>query len=332
MRKSEQGVTMVELLITMAIVTVVLAGTYSPFLSSSKSLTRQNDLVEMQTDGRAAMDFMVRELRLAYGVDGVSTRSGCSSGGETSTTLNDTTQTWPVGANGFNTSYAVRITAGTGKGQARSISSNTSTQLTVASPWTTTPDSSSCYVIIQEPIISTTVTTNDTITFDRLVDSGYSSGGNTTTTLNDATISSGSTVTYTGKAWSTSSPFDNSYTVKIISGTGAGQARSISSNTSQQLTVSPAWAPTPDSSSCYVITRQTVFTRTSASDNSLRYAVGGGNKNQLANLITSHSFSSDPNNPDTIGIALTAQAANAIDPNTKQKRQYTLTETVLNRN
>ena len=64
----------------------------------------------------------------------------------------------------------------------------------------------------------------------------------------------------------------------------------------------------------------------------LRYAVGGGDKNQLANLIISHAFSSDPNNPDTISITLTAQAANAIDPNTQQKRQYTLTETVVNRN
>src|SRR2546428_7161266 len=150
MCKSEQGVTMVELLITMAIVTVVLVGTYSSFLASSKGLTRQNDLVEMQTDGRAAMDFMVRELRLAYGVDGASNKSGCSSGSNTNTTLNDTTQTWPIGTNGFNTTYAVRITAGTGKGQARSISSNTATQLTIAGTWSTTPDTSSCYVIIRE--------------------------------------------------------------------------------------------------------------------------------------------------------------------------------------
>src|SRR5439155_3112573 len=144
------------------------------------------------------------------------------------------------------------------------------TQLTVASAWTTTPDSSSCYVIIREPIISTTVATNDTITFDRLIDSGYSSDHPTTSNniLNDATLSSGGTVTYTGKSWSASSfnsTSNTSYTVKIIAGTGAGQTCTISSNTSNQLTVSTcstssqtstAWITVPDTSSFYVITRK----------------------------------------------------------------------------
>jgi Tfp pilus assembly protein PilW len=150
-----------------------LAEAYNAFVSSSQRLVLQNELVEMQTDARAAMHFMVQELRLAFGT----------------------------------------------------------------------------------PSITTTVTTNDTITFDRLEDAGYSSGGNTFTTLHD-----------TRKAWSASS-FTTSYTVRIIAGTGAGQARSISANTSNQLTVSSAWGTPPDNSSFYVITRQKAFTRTSASDN-----------------------------------------------------------------
>src|SRR5712692_727199 len=234
MYKSEQGVTLVELLITMAIVSVILAGAYSSFLSSSKRLVLQNDIVEMQTEARAAMDFMVRELRLAYGVP---IDSGCSSGSNTTTTLKDTSKNWSASPP-FNTSYYVppfdpsyyvyyvRIISGTGQGQARSISSNTSTQLTIASPWSTTPNNTSCNVIISSPSISTRVTTNDTIRFYRLEDAGYSSC--TTTTLNDTT-----------KHWST---FDgpSSYTVRIISGTGARQTRTLSSNTSTQLTVSSA--------------------------------------------------------------------------------------------
>ena len=93
MGKSEQGLTLNELLIAVAIFSALLAQVYSAFLSSSQRLVLQNAIVEMQTDARAAMDFMVRELRLAVGT----------------------------------------------------------------------------------PIITTTVTPNDTITFDRLEDAGYSS-------------------------------------------------------------------------------------------------------------------------------------------------------------
>jgi Tfp pilus assembly protein PilW len=235
MWKSEQGLTVNELLLAVAIVSVLSAEAYNALLSSSQRLVLQNGIIEMQTDARAAMDFMVRELRLAFG----------------------------------------------------------------------------------PPTISTTVTTNDTITFDRLEDAGYSSGSNTITTLND-----------TRKTWS-SSNFTTSYTVGIISGTGAGQARSISAHTSTRLTVSSPWDTPPDSSSFYVITRRKAFTRTSASDNVLRYTAGGSVNQPLADLITSHTFSQ----PDahTIGITLTAQTRN-VDPHTGQKRQYALAETVLRRN
>jgi len=235
MWKSEQGHTVNELLIAVAILSVLSAEAYNAFLSSAQRLVRQNAIVEMQTDAQAAMDFMVRELRLAFGT----------------------------------------------------------------------------------PTITTTVTTNDTITFDRLEDAGYSSGGNTTTTLHD-----------TKKTWSPGN-FTTSYTVRIISGTGTGQARNISANTSTRLTVASAWGTPPDSSSLYVITRKKAFTRTSISDNVLRYTAGGSVNQPLADLITSHTFSQPDAN--TIGITLTAQTRN-VDPNTRQKHQYTLTETVLRRN
>jgi parallel beta-helix repeat protein len=64
------------------------------------------------------------------------------------------------------------------------------------------------------------------------------SGGNTA--LND-----------TGKTWSTNS-YSNYY-VAIVSGTGAGQYRQISSNTSNALTVIGRWSTNPDATSVYII-------------------------------------------------------------------------------
>lgn len=69
---------------------------------------------------------------------------------------------------------------------------------------------------------------------------GTSTGTNTTTTLNN-----------TGKAWLTNQWAN--YQVRITSGTGAGQIRTIASNTGTALTVSAAWTVTPDATSVYVI-------------------------------------------------------------------------------
>lgn len=69
--------------------------------------------------------------------------SGTATAGTTNT-LSNSAKSWTTNqwAN-----YQVRITAGTGRGQIRVISSNTGTQLTVATNWTTTPDTTSQYVI-----------------------------------------------------------------------------------------------------------------------------------------------------------------------------------------
>lgn len=69
---------------------------------------------------------------------------------------------------------------------------------------------------------------------------GTSTGSNTTTTLN-----------HTGKTWVTNTW--TNYQVRITSGTGAGQFRTIASNTATALTVSVAWTTTPDATSQYVI-------------------------------------------------------------------------------
>src|SRR5207245_6996255 len=71
--------------------------------------------------------------------------TGTASGG-TSTTLVDARQSWSINL------WAGRpdsITAGTGAGQTRAVTSNTATTLTVSPAWTTTPDATSKYAILQ---------------------------------------------------------------------------------------------------------------------------------------------------------------------------------------
>lgn len=91
-------------------------------------------------------------LPAAWGTDGriVSTPSyvgafatGTATAGA-ATTLTNSTKTWTT--NQWS-NYQVRITAGTGIGQVRTISSNTGTVLTVSAAWTTNPDATSQYVI-----------------------------------------------------------------------------------------------------------------------------------------------------------------------------------------
>lgn len=72
---------------------------------------------------------------------------------------------------------------------------------------------------------------------------GTSSGSNTSTTLND-----------TSKSWTTSGGGQwVNYRVEIVSGTGVGQSRTVSSNTATQLTISPAWTTTPGATSKYEV-------------------------------------------------------------------------------
>lgn len=73
-------------------------------------------------------------------------------------------------------------------------------------------------------------------------------GSNVTST---ATSGGASTLTDSAQSWTVD--LYAGLRVNILSGTGAGQERTISSNTATQLTVGVAWTTTPDSTSVYAI-------------------------------------------------------------------------------
>lgn len=138
--------------------------------------------------------------------------------GGTTTTLALSTALWDTDVYKNRT---LMIISGTGKGQIATITSNTSNTLNF-SALTTAPDATSVFQII---------------TF-----APYTIGVATATT---ATTLSNAAKTWEVNGWT-------NYQVRIISGTGMGQKRIISSNTATQLTV-PIWTVTPDTTSVYVI-------------------------------------------------------------------------------
>ncbi len=140
-------------------------------------------------------------------------------------TLTDSGQIW--GVNAFAGATLV-ITGGTGSGQSKSITSNTTTVITVDGNWKTNPNNTSTYQVLWGDLSST----------------GTATAG-TTTTLTDGNA-----------AWGT-----NQWTGYILhtdTGTGSGQTLTITSNTATVLTFAVATAP--DNTTTYSLYKATGLT------------------------------------------------------------------------
>jgi hypothetical protein len=116
---------------------------------------------------------------------------GTATSGNINTIINNakawTTNQW--------TNYQVRITAGTGAGQIRTISGNSGTVLTVSSNWTTTPDATSQYSIEGNDDFLYLIG-NNAVTMYR-----YSISGNTWTTITPTVARAGSPAAALGGSW-----------------------------------------------------------------------------------------------------------------------------------
>lgn len=175
--------------------------------------------------------------------------------------------------------FKIRITAGTGAGQERTIASNTlgtNSVITVTATWTTNPDATSQFVLATGRYwvwVPGTASTFGWRYFD-LATMSWSGAltanpgalatfatdgkavcapGAITGELATGTVASATTTTVTvsGKSWTTNQWANMQ--VRIKTGTGAGQIRTIASNTGTVLTVSAAWTTTPDATSTYAI-------------------------------------------------------------------------------
>lgn len=145
---------------------------------------------------------------------------GTASSGSTTTLVDNTLGTdraaWST--NEWQ-NYWLYIYSGTAAGQMKQIASNTTNTLTWSGA-ATAPDATSRYFII-----------------------GFDAG--------TATAGSSNTITDSTKSWTVNAW--RNYAVRIMAGTGAGQALTIASNTATAITVIGSWATNPDTTSVYTI-------------------------------------------------------------------------------
>lgn len=190
-----------------------------------------------------------------------------SAGSSTTITTATTVQTDLAGR-------VVRITGGTGAGQERIISRNTvgsNSVLTVTSAWGTNPDATSTYLILSGRFYVFSAGATPGLRYYDIATAAWSSalvvtgvtfagtdaslvatpGSVGAMAAGTATAGGSTTLTNGSASWATNQW--TNFQVRIVSGTGAGQVRSIASNTGTVLTVSSAWGTNPDATSVYRI-------------------------------------------------------------------------------
>lgn len=210
------------------------------------------------------------------------------------------------------TGYQVLITAGPGAGDIRTICGNTigaNGTIYVDTPFSATITTSSSYRLLTPRwyVHANSSSTGAFQMFDYVTQTwlartiapmGPSTEGQLTTTdcffknefismaTGIATAGGASTLTNSVKSWATNQ-FANAQ-VRIVSGTGAGQIRTIASNTATELTVSSSWTIQPDSTSVYSIegNQDFIYLGTSGSTVFYRYSITSNTWTTLASRAT----------------------------------------------
>jgi hypothetical protein len=229
------------------------------------------------TDGRMVCAFNFGEVQAT----GTATAGGAS-------TLTNSAKTWTVNQ---WTNYQVRISAGTGIGQIRTIASNTATVLTTSTAWTTAPDATSVYNIeANEDFLY--VLGNNAVTMYR-----YSISANTWTTMAPTTARGGAPIAGMGAvaigksgetAWADESNIqDGRYIYSFRWGTSVLDRFDIAGGTSgagawQAVTYSNATETFATGSSYFVMGRY-IFIRKDATNRFFKFSVRG---NYLEPLTT----------------------------------------------
>jgi hypothetical protein len=202
--------------------------------------------------------------------------------GPTGTCPSNGTSTTIVTAQALRASlrgYKIHITGGPAAGDIRTIDSNVTTgsncSVTVTSAFSASPTTATTYRIMSPTfyaIYTGSTSLSSFRSYDLATDTWTTRANNPVTNFGEsalvsagafrwndfvsfatgtATAATANTISNSAKAWTT-----NQWTnqqVRITGGTGAGQVRTISSNTGTQLTVSANWTTTPDTSSTYSI-------------------------------------------------------------------------------
>lgn len=233
-----------------------------------------------------------------------------------STTLTNSVKTWAVNQ---WTNYQVRITAGTGVGQVRTIASNTATILTVSSAWTTIPDATSQYVIEGNDDYLYLLG-NNSLTMYR-----YSISGNAWTTLTPAVARGGVFAAGGGANWASScsvASWTNESAIlngrRIYSFRGGGNALldyyDIPTNSWTALTYVPQ-VDTFASGSCYDYDDCYIYIQKENTGRIFRYIIP-------ENRLTPWSTLVYPNSSATVGDKMWTKTVS--DGSTEIKWVYTL--------
>lgn len=216
------------------------------------------------TDGRLCQTFSPSGTPFA---------SGTATSG-TSTTLVNSAKTWT--SNQW-INYQIRITSGTGAGQVRTITSNTSTSIGITVVWTTIPDATSQYVIEGNDDYLYLMG-NNSVTMYR-----YSISGNSWTTISPSVARAGALAVGGGANWVSScndDTWENESAIlngrRIYSFRGGGSAvldyYDIPSNSWSTLTYAPQM-DTFTTGSCYDYDDCYIYIQKEASGRIFRYVI-----------------------------------------------------------